>query len=607
MITQIDLQRLFRAAPSAILVVSRDGLIEESNPAASALLGSPMATLTGSPILKWIEGEHRERSKQHFARALRGLTVEWPARVVRGTGSIRSVIFKVLPLAPDEEDERLAVFIQESDLDGEDQEEAFQIRKLMENLPGQFVAILDPDGRIRYSGGMARTLWYEDEGWIGREFSTLLSDRKENGVRFETFLTETTNGRRWEGVLWLNRADGSSVPIQVYGVPFRGRRTNSVLGALFVGRDASLEQEGREGYERAKRLSSIGELVVSIAHELEKPVSRLDTLATQLRQSALDPMGPESKLGEEIARLDRLLSGLRTFARDPVLARLPVTVDRLVEEAVDEQKYLLAEEGIEASVSITPGLPAIFLDARQIVHVLRALLENAREAVAGREGGVIVVTAGSTPTGILVRVKDNALPSGVDWIEEGFKPFFTTKADHMGLGLSIARGIVEEHGGRLWASRTGDGWTTLSVELPAEPPPSTIVFRPVPLLLGRSRSVLIVDDDPAIRALLRKFLERVGYRVSEGWSGRSALAQITSGTPPELVITGLRMQDGSGHWLLEQLARDFPSILRRTVIVTADPWQPAASELAARSGCPVLRKPVDFQLLLETLDEVSLR
>src|SRR5690606_1302333 len=99
---------------------------------------------------------------------------------------------------------------------------------------------------------------------------------------------------------------------------------------------------------------------------------------------------------------------------------------------------------------------------------------------------------------------------------------------------------------------------------------------------------------------------RVGYRVSEGWSGRSALAQITSGTPPELVITGLRMQDGSGHWLLEQLARDFPSILRRTVIVTADPWQPAASELAARSGCPVLREPVDFQLLLETLDEVSL-
>jgi PAS domain S-box-containing protein len=607
MISEQDLQRFIRANPTAILLVGRDGLVVEANPAASALLGRPMAVLAGAPILRWIDEEDRERSKRHFAEALRGQTVEWSTRVVRGNGSVRGVLFRVLPSTGGRGNDSLVVYIQESELDSDVRSEALQLQSLMENLPGHFVMIIDAGGRIRYSGGLARALWHDDQGQVGRDFESLLSERDENPVRYEAFRRETADGRRWDGVVWLSRADGSSIPVQIYAAPYRGTRTNAITGTLFVGRDASLEHESRDAFERAKRFSRIGELVVSIARELGKPVARLDTLGARLQQMADDPAGPASKLGAEITRLDHLLSTLLAFSRDVVVARLPVAIDRLLAEAIAEQKQLLAEDGIRLTPSITSGLPATFLDASHIARVLRALLENAREALAGQADGQILLEAVPAAAGVVIRVRDNARAGTVDWMKHGFDPFFTTKPDHLGLGLSLARGIVEEHGGQIWAERAANGWTTVSFELPHEPPASTIVFRSVPLLLGRSRPVLVVDDDASVRAVLRKLLERVGYRVSEGWSGRSALAQITSGHPPELVITGLRMQDGTGHWLLEQLAKDFPGILRRTVIVTADPAQAAVGELSAATGCPVLRKPVDFQVLLETLDEVALR
>lgn len=607
LITEQDLQILFRVTPTAILLVDREGRVLEVNTSAAGLLGRPRSQLSGIPILRWIDEEDRLRSRNHFAQALRGRTVEWPARVVRSNGSLRGVLLRVLPLERESKESQLVVFMQETEVEGDDRWAALQVRNLVEKVPGQFVALLDMGGRIRYSGGLARTLWHPDEIQVGRELEELLSVEEENPARYTALRRETSSGKPWDGVLWFSRADGASIPVQIYAVPYRGSRTNAITGTLFVGRDASLEYERRETFERAKRFSAIGELVVSIAHELGKPLARLGTLSTQLRQAASDPAGPESKLGAEVARVEHLLSTLLTFSRDIETDRQRSSVERIVEEAVAEQRYLLAEAGIALSTAIEADLPELTLDPRHMVLALRSVLENAREALGNHPGGRILVEAVGTTNGVMIRVRDNSPAGSVEWTEHGFDPFFTTKSEHLGLGLPLARGIISEHGGQIWASRGADGWTTVSIELPQEPPGSTIVFRSVPLSLGRSRPVLVVDNDPAVRSVLRKLLERVGYRVMEAWSGRSALAQITAGAPPELVVTGLRMHDGSGQWFLDQLAEDFPEISRRTVIVTADPSQSAVGQLAEKTGCPVLRKPVDMQLLLETLDELSLR
>ena len=101
---------------------------------------------------------------------------------------------------------------------------------------------------------------------------------------------------------------------------------------------------------------------------------------------------------------------------------------------------------------------------------------------------------------------------------------------------------------------------------------------------------------------IRKFLEQVGYEVSEAWSGRSAMAQITDVRPPEILITDLKMLDGSGYWLLDQIEEYYPSLLRRTVIVTGDTRREEALDVSLRTGCPLLAKPFDLPVLLELLE-----
>jgi PAS domain S-box-containing protein len=603
--------QLFEASPGAILTVDREGHIGDCNRAACQLLGRARSELLGTPVLRWVVPSDRPRCKSYFIQALRGGTLEWTIGIARGDGTTRAVSLRATMPVHADGDVPLTVFLQEVALDRPGRPEAAQLQNILENLPGQFVVVIDPAGRIRYASGLARTLWYDDEARLGREFETLLEADGDSQTLLEGMRRETSEGRQWDGLLWFVRADGSSIPVRIFAVPYRDPRKNTIIGTLLVGRDITREHEAEAAVAKAQRHARIGELVVSIGQELRKPISRIDALAVRLRErlgpGEVDPAAPESELSTEIARLDRMVDALLAFARDTGVERSSVDVVALLSEIVAEQRYGIGEDRIRIIATIPPDLPRVVLDAGQVRQALRAVLTNAREALAGRPGGQIRVDATATPVGIVIRIADNGPPIRAEWLEQAFEPFFTTKLNHLGLGLAIARGIIAAHDGRIWAERDGDGWTCVTIELPLEPPASTIAFRPIPLVLCRARSVLVVDDDASVRSVTRKFLEKVGYKVLEAWSGRSALAQITSGQPPELVITDLKMKDGTGYWFLEQLARDFPNLLRHTVIMTGDSSHAAVEKLARETGCPVVRKPFELNHLLEALDEAALR
>jgi CheY-like chemotaxis protein len=176
--------------------------------------------------------------------------------------------------------------------------------------------------------------------------------------------------------------------------------------------------------------------------------------------------------------------------------------------------------------------------------------------------------------------------------------------------LAAARALAHAHGGRIWAlNREGGGSTVFSLELAkaseaaeGEATPSSGVVEDDETG-GGAATVLVVDDDKGIRAVLRKFLTKAGYEVSEAWSGRSAMAQITGGRRPDLMVTDLRMLDGSGFWLLDQLQRYFPELLRFTVILTGDGRR--GRELSEKTGCPLMVKPLELSALVDQLDRLS--
>lgn len=130
-------------------------------------------------------------------------------------------------------------------------------------------------------------------------------------------------------------------------------------------------------------------------------------------------------------------------------------------------------------------------------------------------------------------------------------------------------------------------------------PDTSIVPSPVPPV------VLVIDDDASMRAAVRRFLEREGYAVTESTSGREALARLREGAAVQLVVTDLKMKDGSGGWLLAQLGYEFPALLPRTLVVSGDADGAAAAHVVARWHCPILPKPFGAAELIDALQELE--
>ena len=601
--------QLFEASPSAILTVVRDGHIVDCNRAACVVLARARNELLGTPVLRWVLPGDRPRCRSYFRQAFQGGIVEWKARVDRGDGMARLLVFRTVLSDATEPADRLNVFLSESTDTRPGRSEAGQLQTVLENVPGQFLLALDREGRIRYASGVARTLWYDDDECLAREPSFLFAKGADGRDFVRIVLRETGAGRQWEGAPWLVRKDGSHLLVRIFAVPYRHPHTKEIVGAFIVGRDGTREHEVREELERVERLSHIGEVVVSIARELKGPIERVARRCDELGSAVAggEHAAAVEGLSQELDRIERLVDGLLSYAAEPRGNRGDTETRPLVERAIREQAFLFEDHGIALETTLPDDLPTTYLSPEHFQRVLRQMLTNAREALAGRSDGRIQIRAQRTSGGLEIQVRDNGcgLRDGDD--ERIFEPFFTTKNGHLGLGLAIARGIVAAYGGQMWAARDDDGWTTVAVALPHEPPGYAAAFRPVPMPLRRRLSVLVIDDDEGVRTMIRRFLEPFGYTVAEAWSGRSALAQITSGFMPELVVTDLRMRDGTGYWFLEQLARDYPQVLRRTVILTGDPSHAAVDRITRETGCPVVRKPFDPQVLLDRLDEVALR
>lgn len=122
---------------------------------------------------------------------------------------------------------------------------------------------------------------------------------------------------------------------------------------------------------------------------------------------------------------------------------------------------------------------------------------------------------------------------------------------------------------------------------------------------GALPTVLVIDDDAAIRSLLRRLLERAGYQVAEAHSGRTGLALVREGLSVQLLVADLKMSDGSGGWLLAQLAYEYPALLPRTVVMSGDAHGAKAAHLAVRWRCPVISKALLDDQLLPTLRRLS--
>ncbi len=594
---------LFTASPLAILVLDGSGRVVEANPAACRTFARPRERLVGSPLLEWVLPADRAGLR----RLLEGVgeTEGGTARIRirRGDGLPRIQECCVSPATRVRERKGVLVFMRELADGRAGRPETLQLQTLLENLPGQFVLSLDTRGRIRYASGLGRTHFRDDGGALGVPYRDLVGAVRSGEDNVDRMFAELRRGRSWAGRQWHRRRDGTSIPVEVFASPHLDPRSGQVLGGLVVGRDLSGLEEWRRRAREAERLGAVGSLVVQVARALEDSLDRLEAAL-----EGVDGTTAGGGAAQELSWMRALLERLEEFSSRGAIRRVEVRMDAVLGRVLERASARMAALGVHPRLEVPEGLPPVHADPRYVERLLEILVENALDALetapAPRRLGI---SAGSTAGSVVVRIVNSGADLPGEWLDEIFVPFFTTRPRGIGLGLSVAEGIVRAHEGRIWAETPEPGLVSVGVELPREGEEETIPFRPMPLSLDRRRTVLVVDDDESIRDALRAFLEKVGYEVREAWSGRSAMAQLTAGKLPEVVVTDLRMSDGSGYWFLGELHRQYPELVRRTVIVTGDSNHAAADELSRRTGCPLVRKPFELSHLLDVLDRVLLR
>lgn len=232
----------------------------------------------------------------------------------------------------------------------------------------------------------------------------------------------------------------------------------------------------------SERMASLGRLAAVVAHELNNPLAGVLVLARRARKTlAKDTVTPEKRaeiaswlemVDNEVARCGKIVTDLLAFSRHRAPGREPVDLNDLVQRASRLLAHKLTLGEIDLQLHLQPDLPAVVADPGQIQQVLMILMTNAVEAMPS--GGTLSIATRSRPGGgVILEVGDTGSGIRPADLPRIFEPFFSTKAEGLGvgLGLAVAFGIVNRHGGRIDAASTSGQGTRMTVQLPPEPPP----------------------------------------------------------------------------------------------------------------------------------------
>jgi two-component system, NtrC family, sensor kinase len=244
------------------------------------------------------------------------------------------------------------------------------------------------------------------------------------------------------------------------------------LAREFNSMGRAVEERERE-LVRSERLAAVGKMAAMITHEVRNPLSSIG-LNTELLQDELENSSEEAKkllrsIHREVDRLTAITEEYLAFARLPKPKLAAEPINSLVGALAQFVREDLAAKQVKLAVELGPGDPIAMVDGAQIRQCLINLVRNATEALAGKEGGTVVLRTRRAGDRIMIDVEDNGAGIAADVLQRMFDPFFSTKEGGSGLGLALTQQIVKDHGGDLAvASAVGKG-TTFTVSVPAKP------------------------------------------------------------------------------------------------------------------------------------------
>lgn len=344
------------------------------------------------------------------------------------------------------------------------------------DLTRDCVMVRDMDDVITYWNSGAETIygWTTEEA-VGKVSHALLHTRfpAARGDINETLLV----AGRWEGELINTRRDGSQAAVASRWALLRDEKGRPAA-MLETSTDITERKRIEEALQRVARVTTVGELGASVAHELGQPLGAIGAdSAAALRW--LDREPPE--LGEALTSLKRviqesqhageILRRVRLLTKRTPPQMTSLAINAVISDVIGLVQREVLNHDVTLRTKLAPELPAVFGDRTELAQVMINLIVNGMQAMDGirdRPRELLIESSRGVASDVIVAVRDSGTGFDVQSADKLFEAFFTTKPEGMGVGLSICRSIIEAHGGHVRATNNADCGATFAFSLPKE-------------------------------------------------------------------------------------------------------------------------------------------
>ncbi len=479
------------------------------------------------------------------------------------------------------------------------------------------VMAVDMEGRVKswYQGAERLFGWTSAEA-VGQELSTLiLGGSRAPWLQLRQDVLEEGD---WEGELQPYTRNRQPLVVEGRANLFRDAQDRP-KAILLAAADVTERRQLQKQVFRGQRLESLGTLACGIAHDLNNVLTPVQMVADLLRSSVVGPDGARflDLLSRSTRRGTEIIRQLLLFGRGVEGTRGRMDLRYLVKETAT----ILGEtfpKSIQVHTRIDEKVWQVLGDATQLHQVLLNLCVNARDAMP--RGGVLTLSLSNLDLDlsaiqppsearpgryVVVAIADTGTGIPPEILNRIFDPFFTTKT-HIGgtgLGLSTAQSIVRSHGGFLEVTTHLGAGSAFRVHLPAdadaaaEALPAVSTFTPP----GEKQWILVVDDEDAIRELVRTSLERVGYRVLTAGDGAEAVS-LFGRRQAEIaaVVMDMVLPFLDGATAIAMFRRFRPSI--PIIAISGLPSQKEEAERASGGTIRYLQKPFQMKELVQELN-----
>jgi two-component system cell cycle sensor histidine kinase/response regulator CckA len=498
-----------------------------------------------------------------------------------------------------------------------EREELFRL--IMENA-ADMIAVVDGSGnRLYNSPSYQKILGYTpDELRQTKGFDQIHPDDRQKVMEAALEAKASGVGRNLE--YRVRHKDGHWVPLESTASVVRSSE-GEFEKLVIVNRDITVRKDLEKQLVLAQKLEAVGRLSGGVAHDFNNLLGVILGYAEEL-QKRIPPDDPYREAVDEIQtagkRAASLTQQLLAFSRKQVFESQVLDLKTIVAEAARMLERLI---GDDITLEIVPArqIGAVKADRCQLERVILNLAVNARDAMP--EGGKVTIEMKdveldeTSPTlqpctspgpYVMLRVADTGCGMDAELQSHIFEPFFTTKSQGTGLGLATVYGVIKQSGGYISVDSAPGKGTAFQIYLPrvAEPAEKVRQIGPSTNIAGESRTILLVEDEPALRKLTRKMLLEIGVTVLEAENAFQAIEIAKRAeTHIDLLLTDVVMPGMNGWALADRLSPQRPEM--KVLFMSGYPDGEIAKHGTVGAGITILRKPFTKEELARNVEAMT--